>query len=275
MSVRSMLAHRAHLLVALVALFAALASLSVASGNTTPNAVIAQAKAERCQSVRIGNQTRALNCRGPRGRRGLRGPRGIKGDRGTQGLAGTPGQTGARGPTGPKGAKGERGDDCVPSDSTCRGPQGDDCVPSNAACRGPDGDPGARAPTDGYYAVGAVNDEGSPGEFTVATKTVPAGNYAVYVTLGLFNRDFGDDANFDCHLNASGAFGNVDHTAADFNDRGNSPLPDDAPTDASVSMQAVLPNAPDDTVFKCTEGGPADMSSADAHITAIKVTGTH
>ena len=170
---------------------------------------------------------------------GPQGPQGIQGIQGIQGLKGD------------KGDKGEKGD---------KGDKGD------KVDKGYKGDAGAAGVSTGYSAKGQatiVNDTG-----TVATKNVPAGNYAVTVSMTVGNNDDDDPAYVLCELLVGGTV--VDNSVIDSiaeNDGDH-----ETQSEENVSLQTVTTNfGGGDLTARCTESGDSDQIVATGSLIAIKL----
>jgi hypothetical protein len=189
--------------------------------------VIDQEEGQRCRS----NETPlAWNSKGPQGDPGPQGP---QGERGPQGLQGRKGDTGATGPAGPKGDKGDKGDPGPSAAFTVTGPDvvfGDDVADMRV----------------------------------VASKTIPAGSYAINAKVELRNSD--DEVAIPrCQLVAGD--GVIDATADNRNDFRIEDF-----SQEYVALQGTLANFPGGAIdFRCSSLISDELHIRRPVITAIQV----
>jgi hypothetical protein len=175
-----------------------------------------------------GDRQIAINQEGPQGEQGPQGQQGPQGEDGATGPQGPQGSQGSQGPQGPQGASGS-----------------------------------STAFFSGHTGVALVNNTG-----TVATKTVPAGNYAITTSLTLFNNDDDDHAYVLCELLVGGAV--VDDVVTD--SLAENDADQEAQSGESVSMQTVTSGFGGGAITtRCTESGASDQVAANGSLTAIKV----
>lgn len=106
------------------------------------------------------------------------------------GPAGPQGSTGAQGVQGSQGPQGETGP---------AGSDGTDGLNGATGAKGDKGDPGAPGPSDAYYRRSGVVDLRNHVMTTISAVDLPAGSYAVFVKVSLYNHD-GDHQNLDCQV---------------------------------------------------------------------------
>jgi Collagen triple helix repeat (20 copies) len=167
----------------------------------------------------------------------------LKGKRGPRGATGSTGSVGAQGPAGPQGPKGSQGAQGL------TGPQG---------------------PTDGYAVskpdpTGAAIAIGSSNYTTVASETVPAGNYHAVEDVE-FNAGSGHSF---CYLVAAPASGTATYVG------GGDILADGGTSSVSASSSGLI-STPSQTVLKidCASLG-SGASIQRANLTAIAVGAVH
>jgi len=178
-----------------------------------------------------GDRQIAINQEGPQGKQGPQGEQGPQGQQGPQGEDGATGRQGQHGPQGPQGPQGASGS--------------------------------STAFFSGQTGVTLVNNTG-----TVATKNVPAGNFAITTSLTLFNNDDDDPAYVLCELLVGGTV--VDDVLTD--SLAENDADKEAQTAESVSMQTVTSGFGGGAITtRCTESGDSDQVVANGSLTAIKV----
>jgi len=112
---------------------------------------------------------------GPAGPLGATGPMGLAGPQGPQGAAGPTGATGSQGPSGATGAAG------------AQGPSGPAGLPGAAGATGLTGPQGAPGPVNFYFAVPSPSINLGSGPSTLATLSLPPGQYVFSATVYIQN----------------------------------------------------------------------------------------
>jgi hypothetical protein len=157
---------------------------------------------------------------GVRGATGATGAIGVTGAAGAIGARGTPGQTGATGATGANGTRGMTGRSGATGTTGAkgapgsRGPQG---LAGVTGRQGPEGEIGPQGPAgvvNGYQqALTGGSITFSNPTAIVRTPSLPAGNYAVFASLGVTNGGYGGSSVCWTTPDSSGIT-NTDHVQA-------------------------------------------------------------